>query len=291
MFGSLFRLGVLATLIGGSTLALVGPQRIKMYFDEGKDSVLEALDDAQSMESKLGMIRKQIGSLDQEIRHLKGEAVKRRIESEHLHAEVQERERSLAQRSSVLEKASDLLALNKDRYVIGRMVYDRAEIEADAQEKLGLYNVQAETLASLKETLATKEKAQAIAEQNVTRAAALRVDLESRVGLLEAQLQKFRAKETFAATVDEILDTSGLDSDLARAREMIKSFERDLEVKDRMLDERLSSGPEQPQGGIDYEALQANDEDLVGLIRSALRGGAEAGAAALPATVEAPAVH
>ena len=60
MFGSLFRLGMLATLIGGSTFALVGPERIKAVFDEGKDSVLEAIDGAQSMESKLVQIKKQI---------------------------------------------------------------------------------------------------------------------------------------------------------------------------------------------------------------------------------------
>ena len=271
MFGSLFRLGMLATLVGGSTFALVGPERIKMYFDHGKDSVLDAIDSAQSMESKLDMIRSQIAGLDDESRRLKKEAIKRRVESDRLSLEVEERESALSKRAAVLERVKELLAQGKDSYVIGRTAYTRDEIQMDATEKLALYNVQAETLKSLKETLSTKAKAQEIAEQNVGRAQALRAELVSRVGLLEAQLQKFRAKETFAATVDEIVDTSELDSDLARARELISDFERDLEVQARMLDEQLNRGSAQPAGGIDYDALQnGDDEDLVGQIERAL---------------------
>lgn len=272
MFGSLFRLGMLATLVGGSTFALVGPERIKMYLHEGKESVLDAIDGAQSMESKLAMIRTQISTLDDEVRRLKEEAIRHRVESERLRVEVAQREGSLEAKAQVLDKAKDLLSQGHDRFVIGRTVYSRAEVEQDAAEKLNLYNVQAETLKSLKETLATKEKARAIAEQNVGRAAALRVELQSKTGLLEAQLQKYRAKENFAATVDEVLDTSELDSDLARAREMIQSFERDLEVQDRMLDERLKGGSDQPQGGIDYDAIDGGDEDVVGQIHRALYG-------------------
>ncbi|MFH0947158.1 MAG: hypothetical protein V2A76_18375 [Planctomycetota bacterium] len=282
MFGSLFRLGMLATLIGGSTFALVGPERIKAVFDEGKDSVLEAIDGAQSMESKLTQIRKQISSLDTETRDLKEQAIRRRVEAERLSVEVEERESALAKRAVVLEKVSDLLAEGRDQYVIGRTVYGRAEIEKDAAEKLGLYTVQAETLKSLKETLATKQKALAISQENVGRAAALRIELASKVGLLEAQLQKFRAKETFAATVEEVLDFSELDSDLARARELIQNFEQDLEVKDRMLDERMSGNSEQPAGGIDYETLQQSEEDLVGRIQHALGGGTRAAESGSP---------
>ena len=201
-------------------------------------------------------------------------AIRRRIEAERLSADVEERERALAKRAVVLEKVSGLLAEGRDQYVIGRTVYGRAEIENDAAEKLGLYTVQGETLKSLKETLATKQKALAISHENVGRAAALRIELISKVGLLEAQLQKFRAKETFAATVEEALDFSELDSDLARARELIQDFEQDLEVKDRMLDERMSGSSEQPAGGIDYETLEEPEENLVGRIHHALNGGA-----------------
>ncbi|MFG0316644.1 MAG: hypothetical protein ACF8XB_05180 [Planctomycetota bacterium JB042] len=271
MFGSLFRLGMLATLVGGSTFALVGPERIKMYFDHGKQSVLEAIDGAQSMESKLELIRTQIAGLDGESKRLRKESIERRVETDRLAIEVAERENALEKRAAVLERVSKMLAEGKEQYVIGRTVYTRSEIEQDAAEKLALYNVQLETVKSLKETLSTKERAQEIAAENVGRAQALRAELASKVQLLEAQLQKHRAKEMFAATVEKVVDTSELDSDLARARELIQDFEQDLEVRVRMLDERLNQGTEQPAGGIDYgSAEDGGDEDLVGQIRRAL---------------------
>lgn len=294
MFGSLFRIGMLATLVGGSTFALVGPDRIKAYFHDGKEKLLSAIDEAQGMESKLGMIREQIKGLDDEARRLKKEAITRRVESERLREEVANREAALDQRARVLETVSNLLDRGQPSYAIGRVTFTRAEVEQDAAEKLSLYNVQQETLKSLRETLATKEKAQAIAEENVGRAEALRAELLSKVGLLEAQLQKYRAKETFAATVEEVIDTSDLDSDLARARELIQEFESDLEVRARMLDERLNGTSEQPRGGIDYEALErGNDTDLVGRIRTALQGDAVSvtGPAEMPAVLDVPAVH
>lgn len=272
MIGMLFRVGLLTTLVGGSTLALVGPERMKGWFADGKDSILSAVDDARGMEAKLRSIRREIGDLDQESRRLREEAVRRRVESEQLRSDIAQREAELGRKAQVLDRVSSLLAEPKPQYVIGRVVFARHEVESDAADKLSVYNVQTETLKSLKETLATKEKAQAIAEENVARAAALRADLASKIQLLEARLQKYRAKEAFAATVEETVDFGELDSDLARARQAIADFERDLEVKDRMLEERLKGGVDQPHEGIDYEVLETEAVDLVGQIRAALHG-------------------
>lgn len=298
MIGSLLRWGVLGTLVGGSALAFVGSDKLKLYYENGKSSVLSAIDDMQGLESRLGLIRTQIAGLDGEVRDLKHDAVRTRVEMERLDAEVAERDAALQKQALVLEKVSGLLDQGLDRYTIGRTVYARDEIERDAAEKLSIYNVQAETLKSLRETLATKEKGLAIAQENVGRAEALRIELASKVGLLEAQLEKFRAREAFAATVEDVVCTDEIDSDLARAREMIREFEEELEVKDRMLEEQLRAGPDQPASGIDYEPMEQAGEDLSLRIRRAIWGDAadsaaqgETTAATLPALVIVPVSH
>lgn len=273
MIGSLFRLGMLATLVGGSTFALVGPDRVKMYFENGKDSVLSAIDSAQGMETKLDLIRSQIRGLDGEIKDLKEEAIRRKVEVDRMGADVAERESELTRQERVLSKASGMLADGNDFYLIGGMRYSRATVEQDARDKLAMFQVQSDTLNSLRETMETKQNALSLAEQNVGRAAALRTELEGKIGLLEARLQKFRAQQHFAATASgEVIDTDELDSDLARAREMISEFEEDLEVKAMLLQEQLNSGAEQPEQGIDYEAAEAAEaaEDLVGQIDQVL---------------------
>ena len=286
LFGSLFRLGLLTTLVGGSAVALFGTDRVKLYLEHGKETVLSAIDDAQGMEAKLSLIRTQIDGLDRSVRDLREEAVSRKVESEDLRREIAERERSLERQMSVLDRASDLLAKKSETYTIGRTVYTRQEVEKDAADKLQLYGVQQETLKSLKETLATKEKALELADQNVGRAIALKSELQGKIGLLEAKLQKFRAREAFAATVDDGVSTVALDSDLAKAREMIQGFEKKLEVKDRMLDERMKSSGTQPKGGIDYTVTSDGDANLVGLIRAAI-GRVDAVAAPSPSIVVA----
>lgn len=284
MIGSLFRLGMLATLVGGSTFALVGPDRVKMYFENGKDSVLSAIDNAQGMETKLDLIRSQIRGLDSEVRDLKEEAIRRKVEVNRMGGDVAEREDELGRQERMLAKASGMLSDGSDFYVIGGMRYSRATVEQDARDKLAMFQVQSDTLHNLRETMATKRNALLLAEQNVERAATLRSELEGKIGLLEAKLQKFRAQQHFAATASgELIDTGELDSDLARAREMITSFEEDLEVKALLLQEQLKAGADQPSDGIDYEAAEAAEgaDDLVGQIDQVLlrvrgvRGGAD----------------
>lgn len=270
MFGSLFRLGMLATLVGGSAVALVGPERVKLYIASGKDAVLSAIDEAQGMESKLNLIHTQIKGLDKEARELREAAIRRDVEVGDLRREIAGREDALQRKSDLLSQVKVMLASGDGQYRIGGRTYARTAIEQDASEKLAAFTVQTETLASLKQTLETKEKAAAIAAENVERAAALRTELSTQVGLLQAKLDKLRAKENFAATVDEITDTSDLDSDLARAREMMREFEKDLEVKDRLIDEKLKQSSQQPAQGIDYETLQQGESDLVGRIDKAL---------------------
>lgn len=289
MIGSIIKLGLLGTLIGGSTLALVGSDRLKAYVEDGKDTVLGALDEARGMESKLDLIRSQIRGLDGEVRDFKEDAIRGKVEVDSLRQDIAQREDELARKARVLETARALLAEGRNSYSIGRVSYSRDAIESDAAEKLALFNVQAETLNSLRETLATKENALSIAEQNVGRAAALRVELDSKVGLLEAKLQKFRAKQHFAATAGDLIDTDELDSDLARAREMIADFEQDLEVKARMLEEQLKMGSDQPSEGIDYETLDGSDQDLSSRIGDVLRVWGDGAYGALGSSE--PAVH
>ncbi|MBL8766863.1 MAG: hypothetical protein JNL94_05850 [Planctomycetes bacterium] len=267
---SLIRVGLLSTLVGGSAVALLGSDQVKLYLAQGKANLEDAMQDMQGLESRLKLIRTQIRELDGEARELRSSSIQRRVEVERLRADLDARKRELERQAAVLERASDLLSQDETHFTIGQRTYTRAEVEQDAAEKMSLYTVQADTLKSLEETLKTKEKALELAAQNVDRAAALRVDLASKVELLEAQLQKLRAKEAFAATVDDLVSTEDLDSDLARARQMIADFEKEIEVKDRMLDEALKGSAEPNKGGIDYMESAGDSQALADRIRRTL---------------------
>lgn len=270
MLWSLTRIGLLATLVGGSTIALVGSDRARVYYETGKEAIVSAIDEAQGLEAKLKLIRTQIRSLDKEQRRIKEEAIESTVELEALRHDVASRRVALEKQAALLEKVSAMLGSGEARYVIAGRGYSREEVERDAAEKLALFDVQKDTLANLDETLATKEKAQQMASENVSRAEALRSDLRAQVSLLEARLEKYRAKQDFAATVEDVVDTAEIDSALARARERIAEFSKQLEVKDRMLDERLKRSATQPAKGIEYEVSEGSATDLASRIRQSL---------------------
>lgn len=270
MLSTLTRFGLLATLVGGSSVALIGADRAKLYYETGKEAVISAIDEAQGLEAKLRLIKTQVRSLDDEERRLKEDAIENSVELETLRQDVAKRKVSLEKQAKLLERVSDLLAGGEPRYAIGGRSYDRTEVERDAAEKLAVYTVQKETLGNLEETLLTKEKAQEISAQNVASASALRADLSAQVSLLEAKLEKFRAKQNFAATVEDVTDTQDLDSAIARAREQIAAFGKKLEVKDRLLDEKMKSGKSAATRGIDYEPAAAAPQDLAAHIRAVI---------------------
>jgi hypothetical protein len=272
MFSMLTRLGLLSTLGVGSAVAFFGGDRVKLYYENAKESVISAIDEAQGMEAKLGLIRTQINSLDKEERRLKSDAIRNNIDVDSLRSDIEARRASLAKQADLLDRVSKMLADGSAQYSIAGRAYDRAAVERDAAEKLAVFTVQKDTLANLEETLATKEKAQLMAAENVGRAAALRVELKAQLSLLEAKLDKYRAKQNFAATVEEVVDTGDIDSALTRAKEMMRDFSKDLEVKDRMLDEQLKGAEAQPTTGISYDDSAVSSADLAARIRAALEG-------------------
>lgn len=272
MFSLITRIGLLGTLGVGSAIAFLGGDRVKLYYDNAKESIVSAIDEAQGMEAKLGLIRTQINSLDQEERRLKKDAIRNSVELDALRTEIEARRASVARQAELLEKVSNMLADGAPHYTIAGRTYDRSTVERDAAEKLAIYTVQKDTLASLEETLSTKEKAQLMAAENVGRASALRVELKAQLALLEAKLEKYRAKQNFAATVEEVVDTDQIDSALARAKEMMRDFNQDLEVKDRMLDEQLKGAQKPVETGISYDAPTTAGDDLAMRIRAAIGG-------------------
>ncbi len=267
MFSALTRIGLLGTLGVGSAVAFLGGDRVKLYYESGKEAIVSAIDEAQGMDAKLRLIKTQINSLDDEERRLKRDAIENTVELEGLRRDIAAREDSIEKQAALLDRVSKLLADGSSQYAIAGRTYDRAVVERDATEKLAVYTVQKDTLQNLKDTLATKEKAQEMASANVSRAAALRSELKGQVALLEAQLEKLRAKQNFVATVDQVVDTDQIDSSLARAKEMIHDFSKKLEVKDRLLDEQLKGANSQPSLGISYDATTASANDVAAQIR------------------------
>jgi hypothetical protein len=151
-----------------------------------------------------------------------------------------------------LDRAADLLADKNDYYLIGGHRYTYNEVARDAAEKMKLYKVQDETLTNLKRTLDTKQKTLCLAEENVTKSESIKGELRAKVKYMKAQLDRYTAKEVYAETVKVEDSHFEFKTLIGQTQKMLSDFEKQLEVKDRLLDERINLGGGYV-GGIDYE--------------------------------------
>jgi peptidoglycan hydrolase CwlO-like protein len=249
-------------------MALLNWDSFKVFADTGKRMIEEKINEAQSMETKLNLLETQIHGLDEEIMDLKTEVVRRKVDVEYMQRILSEKELNLMELKESLDKAAKLLEQQRDYYVIGHRRYSFEEVSRDAAEKLKLYKIQEETLGNLKRTLETKGKTLVLAEQNVAKGESVKAELNAKLKHLDAQLERYKAKEIYAETVR--VDDTGVEFKtlIGKTQKMLSEFEKQLEVKDRLLEERIRLGGEYV-GGIDYEAPNEPEsaEDIAGEIK------------------------
>jgi chromosome segregation ATPase len=278
---------IVISALGVAALGLLyGKDQLMTWARQGKEKIKTEINEIQGMDSELRTIEARVGALETEVRGLKEGAIREEVEVQHLESETAERSKSLDHLKSNLEKAQALLTSGADRFRIGRFDYSRTDVERDVADKIELYKVQSETLAQLNATLETHRSAAALARENVARGEALRSELSGKVRLLQAKLEKHRAREVYADAVACDFDAADFNSQIGEVRSLFSKFETRLEVKSRMLDERMKVAITPHVNGIDYESKEGSvSKSVVDQLNELFAAKAQAPAAAAPAVV------
>ncbi len=254
MFKLIGKTLVLGGLGAGALGCLYGKDQLHAWFDQGKREIATKIDELQGMKGELSSIESRVHSLEGEIRELREHALEEEVEVQRLDREAGDRKQALERLKKGLEKAQALLATNASQFVIGGIAYGRGDVERDVAEKLDLYQVQQDTLAQLGQTLDVRRSALAMAKENVTRGESLRGELTGKLHLLQAKLEKHRAREIYAEAVAGDFDATEFQTVIGEVRQRCAKFESKLEVKGRILDERMKLAVGTKAAGIDYEA-------------------------------------
>lgn len=258
MFRFLLKTSLLGVLATGALYATGTTDKVVHMFEHGKKKVAEKINELQGMSAQLNRIESKVSQLDTEILELKQAAVRDQIEVERLESDIDERQGGLDKLKGSLERAHSLLETEEEYFRIGSATYSRDEVERDVAEKIALYKVQDETLAHLRQTYVTHRNAKTIAQENVRRGQAVKIDLESKIRLLRAKLERYKAREIYAETVAVDFDAEDFNTGIGEARQLFARFDKDLEVKNRLLDERMRiNATSGSVTGIDYDAEEA----------------------------------
>jgi septal ring factor EnvC (AmiA/AmiB activator) len=249
--------------LGASALGcLYGKDQVLAWFQQGKQEIVAKIDELQGMRGELRSIESRVQSLEVEIRQLREHSIGEEVEVKRLEQESSDRQGAIERLRKNLEKAQSLLAGSGDRFVIGGTSYSREQVEHDVAEKLDLWQVQQDTLAQLQQTLAVRRGGLELARENVARGEALRGELTGKLRLLEAKLEKHRAREIYAEAVAGDFDAAEFQTAIGEVRQACAKFEGKLEVKARMLDERLRVAAGAKPAGIDYESPAPSAVDV-----------------------------
>ncbi len=249
---TIIKFAVFIVLSFTAVVAILNWDSVKLFAHTGKRVIEEKINEAQGMETKLSLLQTRIDGLDKEIYDLKSEMVRRKVDVEYMEKIVAEKELTLLNLEETLEKASVLLGMKKDFYTFGCRRYTYEDVVRDAGEKMKLLKIQKETIANLRRTLDTKKKTLTLAEENVVKSDSIKHELKAKVKYMKAQLERYKAKEVYAETIKA--DDTGVEFKtlIGQTQKMLAEFEKQLEVKDRLLDERIQLNG-QYVGGIDYE--------------------------------------
>lgn len=277
MLKFLFKTALVAALVGGVAVAFVGPDRVEHWVHASKSAVEEKISEFQGMTSELRKIDARVDRLDSEIADLKENVLKEEFEIQNLDKEIQGREEGLQYLRNNLEKADELLLAEDAFFTIRGIHYTRNEIEQDVAEKMRLYQVQEDTLAQLRMTRQTRQAALDMAHENVARGQAVREDLIGKVRLMQAKLERYKARQFYAEAVASDFDAREFNTEIGEARQSLSRFEQKLEVKSRLLDEqmRVAANEDGVVSGIDYTKTAEVELSLHEQLSTLLSGSAQ----------------
>ena len=228
-------------LVGVSSLALVfGWDRVSLYGETGARMVKEKVEALEGLQTKLELLRTKVGHLDEEVMRLHEGTIRRKISLDVLKDEVVLKESELDRQRGLLERIAGLLASPQEAYKIGGNFYSYEDVSTDAEERFRLFKIGEETFTAMKETAKVQQEAYRATREHLEKSEVQRRAIVAQVSELEAKIAKYEAKQSLVAIIDGIQFPDGAASEIAEAQRLADKISQELEVKNRMLDERVA---------------------------------------------------
>lgn len=225
--------GVKKILIGSAAAASVGAfvfgRDMCSYVRTGAHAVRESIKREVPVEFEIERAREMVKQLTPEI-HNSLHAIARE------EVLVEDLQRSITKRTSDMEGQQDaILSLSGDlksgttRLTYSGRNYSAKEVQKDLSDRFNRFKVAEETLSRERDVLAAKEKALASNRQKVESMLSARKDLEVEIERLQARLQSVQAAESVSTLQFD-------DSALSRAKSLVAELNKELDVRERVLD-------------------------------------------------------
>lgn len=220
-------------LCGVALLAALGTfvfgRDVLSYATTWGSSVRDAVKAEVPVEFEIQRARDMVENLVPEIRHCMHLIAEQQVDVEHLAEAVAERaERLESQKRAILALRDDLDS-GKSTFTYASRTFTSDDVKRDLAQRFARYKVAEETLEREQQILRLRERALASNQDKLENMLSAKKDLEVQIEQLEARLKAVQAAET-VTTLD--IDQS----QLARTKKLIRELNKQLDVKEKLLD-------------------------------------------------------
>jgi chromosome segregation ATPase len=220
---------VVGSVAAASVGAFVFGRDMCSYVRTGANQVRHSIKREVPVEFEIQRARELVSQLTPEIHNSLHVIAEEEVDVERLAKSIDQRGSDLGnQQEAILSLSSDLKG-GESRFVYAGRKYTQGEVQKDLANRFNRFKVAEETLTREKDILEAKQSALSSHRQKLEGMLSAKKDLEVEIERLEARLQSVRAAETMS---DLQID----DSALTRAKSLIADLNKELDVRERVLD-------------------------------------------------------
>jgi len=220
---------VCGTAVAATLGGLVFGTDLLSYARTSASSVRDAVKSEVPVEFEISRAREMVEDLLPSIANCMRAIAQQEVDIEHRHEEIARKSEELQkQEELMLARKSDLNSGDETFKIRGRS-YSADQLRVDLKTRLERCKVLKSTIDTEKQIVDAREKALQSNHDKLDGMIVAKRDLEVQIEQLEARLQAVQAAET--VTTLEIDN-----SDLARAKKLIRNLNQQLDVRENMLD-------------------------------------------------------
>jgi len=199
------------------------------YVKTSANNVRESVKSAVPIDVQIQTAHDSVQDILPEIQKHKHLIAEQQVELKYLEEAVAKKEAELTSQKKAILALRSMLDEGKSKYRLASHTYSAGEVETDLSQRFERFKIAEESLSREKQVMEAKRKALRFNEQALGKMLVAKKDLEVKVEGLQARVNMLRA----ADSVNKIdID----DTQLARTRSMIDELNKQLDVKERLLD-------------------------------------------------------
>ena len=221
--------GLLGLAVSGLLGTFIFGREAVSYFRAGCQNVRNAVKAEVPIEFEMERARTMVEQLVPDIRHCMHIVAEQQVDIENLKNSTLQKDAELSkQKEAILALRTDL-GSGKGSLVYGHRSYSQDEVKRDLATRFERFKVAEETLAAERKILVAREQTLVANRQKLETMIQAKKDLEVKLEQLHARMQTVKAAETVSRlSID--------DSNLSHAHKLIGELNKQLDVKQRMLD-------------------------------------------------------